>query len=941
MALGRIKATAACLALALGGAALAHGPLHLTCARSRGGGVKVDGDISGWKDSRFVEVGHEAASFGEAASDDDASFRFALLWDARHLYLAVEVRDNSVVTAPTLSRLYEGDCVEVCFDVHNDSEGGYDAGDFQFVLAPTGPKRVPRANLYRNPFFKITDRSFVRLAANITTEGYVVEAAFPWEALGIEPKAGHVLGLCVDIRDYDADGSKKGLTWVQATDPAANPLRWADLILVSEPGEDVAAILEGLREQNARWQRLVEGTAKETDNQVAVGVAWLAEGRLSRGLGWNVQFRDGRFPDWGEAAWHVFLQLLGWTRPAWIRYGVNLGHWEPRNDDDDPSHVHWPGFDFRSKAMRHHYRVLDFCQSRGIEVLWANWCIGDRATGVAWLAESVARPQVVDTDDDPFNDAPYDPEEFAESLAACLYHLRAVRGYTCVRGISLWNEPDQAMFYSSPSADYPEAFWGYYDVLARHLGRLGIREDVRIVGPETSVSSYEVLPELARYLRRYSRQVDVLAHHDYLGYADYHRIDRGVPISRAAAAYAKLVSRRGRPVAVTEFGNMGNGAGEVGGREDVWAGTLSACRLVLAGLNRGVSGYLRWEFKPYGASWQSFGALTTLSREHLFEPYRPVFFPHALLCRAAPRGAQVLRTTVRGGRDENGVPRVAVAVLHHREAGQSILLVNDGHQPKTVSLAFDARIYPDGQATFGHLSYDASLAPTLQKHDDVAVEGGRARLTVQPRSVHALATWPGFKDLEPLPLLPPRQEPKYTTRRVDGGTVHTALMTFDARYNWHVWQSTSGHTTLEGEPERGKAENRVCRIAYDFQGTRRGERAEHVVAHTDLLVAGAPTRVSYWVRGDGKGQRLAILFLDAEGEVFENPQRQTLDSEEWQKVELAVEDFPEGWNHWSGDGEADYPLRGFGFVLTAPEDQPLRGRGIIEIDDVQVVSESR
>jgi len=934
----QLKALTTSIAIVAAATCLAHTDLHIVCGQSKLGGVKVDGDIAAWQEGRFVAVPATSRSFGHVGSDDDASFRFAAMWDRWYLYVAVEVKDDSIVAAKTLARLYEGDCVEISLDAHNDSTGGYDAGDFQFVIAPTGPERKPRVNLYRNPFFKIGDRPFVKVASNITTTGYVVEAAFSWRQLGVRPRTGHVVGFQIDIRDYDADGSRGGLTWAPASDPAANPLRWGDLILASSPGSDVSGILRRLAAKNARWQRLLEGKARELDNNVGIRVLPNVIGRLSLGVGWNVQFRDGRFPAWDEGAWSAFLELLAWTQPSWIRYGVNLGQWEPANDDDDPSHPNWPAFKFRSPAMLNHYRLLDLCEKRGIDVLWANWCIGDRATGAKWLAESVHNPENSDGDDDPYNDAPYDPEELAESIAACLYHLKSVRGYTCVKQVSLWNEPDQGWSFNSPSAKYPETFWTYYDALARHLRRLGLRDAVKILGPETSPASYDQLPELGKFLSLYSDEVDILAFHDYIGYADYRRVDRGVPISRAAVPYAELATITPRPVAVTEFGNMGNGSGEVSGLSAVWAGSLSTCRLVIEALNYGAAGFLRWEFKPYGASWQNFGALTTVSREHLFAPYRPVFFPHALLCRAMVRGAEVLKTVVNGGRDENGVGRVVCVALQQRDTGHALILLNDGLEPKRARVQFDPKVFGRSAVRFGHLSYDASLPSTFRKHSDVEVKDGAFELTLPPRSVHALSTRPDFADVKPLPTLPPRLEPRYYVRKSDDKLLDVAFMRFNGDYDWRVWQSTAGHSTLATRTEQGEEKNKVCRIAYEMLGVREGQRPEHLVAHTDLILRGRPLRVSARFKGDGRGLKVAFLFVDARGEVFQAPEERAITWEGWKRISLTADNFPEGWHHWSGDGKPDYPLLGFGITLTAP-DTTFRGRGILEMDDVLILSE--
>jgi len=897
----------------------------------------VDGDIDAWQANRFVEVPHTRVSFGSPRSAKDISFRFAAMWDRWFLYLAVVVTDDSLVAAPTLERLYEGDCVEICLDVNNDSEGGYDASDYQFVISPLGPGNKPRVNLYRNPFFHVEDRQWVHVAANTTPTGYVLELAFSWRQLEVAPRLGQIIGFEIGVRDYDADESKKGIAWAPAADPAANPLRWGDLVLTNQPDADVSLLVEPIRERNERWQRLLGGSARETDNEVAITIRPTPVGRLSLGLGWNLQFRDGRFPDWSDGAWSAFLDLLAWTRPAWLRYGVNLGQWETKNDDADPSHPNWEGFAFRSKAMLNHYRVLDLCEKQGIDVLWANWCIGDRATGVHWLAETTRKPALGDGDSDPYNDAPYDPEEFAESLAACLHHLKAVRNYTCVKQVSLWNEPDQGWAFSSPSAKYPKPFWTYYDVLARHLGRLGLRDAVKIVGPETSTGSYETLGALPGRPAPYSKEVDILAHHDYLGYADYHRVDRGAPTARAAKAYAELTGRA-RPIAVTEFGNCGNGSEEVTGDQAVWAGSLSCCRLVVEGLNMGVAGFLRWEFKPYGVSWQNFGALTTLSQRYTYEPYRPVFFPHALLCRAATKGADVLQTTVTGGLDENGVPRVVCAALHHREGGTALLLVNDGFQPKKVTLAFDAK-FPGGiPLRLGHLSYDATLPETFFKHDDLAVADGKATLTLNPRSLHTLSTRPDFTQVPALPTLPKREEPAYSIRKAAGRDEEAALLRFDADYDWRVWQSTAGHTSFATAPDPDDAANRVCRVTYDMVGVKRNQRPEHVVAHTDLIIRGTPIRATFRVRGDGQGLGLSLIFLDAKGEVFQQQEPVAINWTGWRRVEKPLADFPKDWGQWNGDGVPDYPLRGFGFVLAAP-DTEYQGKGIILIDDVEIASQ--
>ena len=283
--------------------------------------------------------------------------------------------------------------------------------------------------------------------------------------------------------------------------------------------------------------------------------------------------------------------------------------------------------------------------------------------------------------------------------------------------------------------------------------------------------------------------------------------------------------------------------------------------------------------------------------------------------------------------------RVAAATLYKRDAGLAFLLVNDGYQPKSVVIRFE-KDFPEAVAmAFGHLSYDAALPAGFRKHPDTVAAEGRLKLTLGPRSIHALVNRPNFAAVPSLPFLPPRDEPVYTAVAAGNVVRHTATMQFNGDYLWRVWQSTAGHTTFTIQPERGNEANRVLRIAYDFVGIPRGARAEHVVAHTDLLVDGVPKRVSFRLRGDGQAHRIRFLFLDARGEVFEHPAATRIRWQGWQQVARDIELPLTDWNHWSGDGKVDYPLRAFGLTLLAATNA-YKGRGLLELDDIQILSEA-
>ena len=136
---------------------------------------------------------------GDEVSDSDFSARFRPLWDANNLYLLVEVTDETLVNDS--DETYDDDGVEIYLDINNDKATSYGLDDYQIIF------RYGDSDIAVNP----SGRSIpgIARAESTTNNGYLMELALPWEALGEDnPQVGTQVGLDVHAADDDDGGSR-------------------------------------------------------------------------------------------------------------------------------------------------------------------------------------------------------------------------------------------------------------------------------------------------------------------------------------------------------------------------------------------------------------------------------------------------------------------------------------------------------------------------------------------------------------------------------------------------------------------------------------------------------------------------------------------------------------------------------------------------------------
>lgn len=178
----------------------------------------VDGDLGDWsRVPNTITLGQPAqAIFGAGAWDgpDDLSGTVRLAWRQEYLFIAVSVTDDAVVQGQRASGIWQGDHVELYFDVRPDTEparAAFGAGQFQIALSPGNFLRTgdPLADTAPESFCykpKGHDLGEVLVASARTASGWDLEAAIPWGGLGVTPEQN--LPLRVEVGLSDTDGSE-------------------------------------------------------------------------------------------------------------------------------------------------------------------------------------------------------------------------------------------------------------------------------------------------------------------------------------------------------------------------------------------------------------------------------------------------------------------------------------------------------------------------------------------------------------------------------------------------------------------------------------------------------------------------------------------------------------------------------------------------------------
>ncbi|MEM9864942.1 MAG: sugar-binding protein, partial [Myxococcota bacterium] len=179
-----------------------------------------------------AEEARPTAPIALAAGEAEANV--ILAWTDTALFVRAEVADSDLrahVERGATGSVWRDDAVEIFLDA-NQSRDGFSDDDLQLVVSARGA-------LFTSRRVDVDVATTARGTFNddVDDEGYVIEAAIPWDSLGVSPAEGLTMGidLALDDRARPDDGSERGGT--NATSD------WADLASYRDPPQWCALTL--------------------------------------------------------------------------------------------------------------------------------------------------------------------------------------------------------------------------------------------------------------------------------------------------------------------------------------------------------------------------------------------------------------------------------------------------------------------------------------------------------------------------------------------------------------------------------------------------------------------------------------------------------------------------------------------------------------------------
>lgn len=377
------------------------------------------------------------------------------------------------------------------------------------------------------------------------------------------------------------------------------------------------------------------------------GYTWFPEGPTPRGSAYG-----GNPPVSDAHAWRQVTGHASWLGLNFIRVELSQRMYEPARRE----------FDWNNEEMQALYKILDWCQENGADVLlqqmWRN---------VEWNAIPGVHPLI---------SAPRDLGDFIYSVGTLLEYLTKTKGYTCIKYFGMTNEP-------------PGGTWGSWWEYGNQEGSINdawreLHQDfknrdirVKISGPGwTSLPPFEE---------------DKLSFAPYLDSIDIHSYGGVNPAGEEILhKWAQWAHGQGKPFFLTEFGNM-----NLGWRTDhpgpkSFDAALSNAEDVIRGLRAKVDGFNRWSFTNRGdldGQWQLLQTWDRDRKEYFkqVEPEHVAYHGFAILSRFFSKYA----TTVHCQTDQPESVLMSAALLSP-EGELSVFLLNGSPQDVRVEISVKA-----------------------------------------------------------------------------------------------------------------------------------------------------------------------------------------------------------------------------------------------------------
>lgn len=374
---------------------------------------------------------------------------------------------------------------------------------------------------------------------------------------------------------------------------------------------------------------------------------------VERFMGLGVQWDPYEYPP-PEPEWKLTLTRLDYMKPSFFRVMIRADLYYP---------------DYEARRLAPLVAILDYAQSRGIDVMLGEWNPPRRVAG------------------------PADPQ-WARMIAEFAAYLKHDKKYSVIRYYNFFNEPNGNWMWPQGKVDY-DAWAAGMRQLRQEFDARGL-QDLPIAGPDNS-GSWDWLDRCARDL---PQQIGFWEMHWYA--KDKELLDGEV--EKLLSAKREML-RKTDPQAAAKNLYMGE-AGIITGRvngdqqprvKDFDYGVLMA-DYVAQVARAGWMGASAWDLDdalhvvngrphppvPDDLTLKIWGFWNTQGRAMGHpddESIRPWFYTWSLMSRLFPKGTRVVAV------DESGFsPGLRTLAASSGEGELSVMLLNDSNEPRTVDV---------------------------------------------------------------------------------------------------------------------------------------------------------------------------------------------------------------------------------------------------------------
>ena len=357
-----------------------------------------------------------------------------------------------------------------------------------------------------------------------------------------------------------------------------------------------------------------------------IGASWHAISKdkidESEEYKWALRYKNSRGSAWGgnppvtdSLAWDQIYHYATWLGLDWIRVEVSARMYEPEKEK----------FDWNNEEMQALYKILDWAEKNKADVflqqMWSN---------VKWNAYPGVQPLL---------SAPKSLDDFGNGLASFAEHLLKVKKYTCIKWLSITNEPPGGTWGSWWSKGIEDA------PLTPALKAVREALDKKNISLPVSGPDWTDLPPF---------DADKIDFDQFIGAYDIHSY-QGVDNNKQQiiSKWVNWARDHNKPFFLSEMGDMKLGWGDNNPGPKSFNAALSNAETILRGMEAGVGAFNRWSFTNRGdldGQWQLIRTWDMENKKYLkqveIEPL--AFYGFGIITRFCVKHSEIVSSEVKG-----------------------------------------------------------------------------------------------------------------------------------------------------------------------------------------------------------------------------------------------------------------------------------------------------